>query len=114
MPRRAFPAQIIRAHLIHIEGGQIQWRMVITAIPAVAVQQAVDNMLSVGVLAVDRHHRREFRAHELGQLDPLDGNFVVAEFTQLQHAGNLNMFHLGIQEMAFAVGLGKRNRSHPD
>ena len=52
MASAAFAAQIIVADLVDIERNQIEWRVMILAVPAVPVEEPVNNVLGVRVLEI--------------------------------------------------------------
>ena len=68
MARRASRLRSFVAHLVDVERHQVHGRTVVRAVPAVAVEKAVDDVLRVRVLEVGGDNGGEFRtdriAHE--------------------------------------------------
>src|SRR5690349_5977297 len=52
MARAAFTAQIVLADLVDVERNEIERRMMILAMPAVSIEETVDNMLGVRILEI--------------------------------------------------------------
>ena len=51
MPGGPFATEIIFVELIHVKAGQFQLRAMMTALPAVAFENAIDEMLRMRILA---------------------------------------------------------------
>src|SRR5688572_9980828 len=43
----ALPAQIVCAHLIDVQGNEIHRRMMVAALPSIALQKSIDNVLGM-------------------------------------------------------------------
>src|ERR1039458_6193632 len=52
VPRRALAAQVVGAGLVDVERHQVHGRIMVRAVPAVTIQQAVDDVLRVRVLEI--------------------------------------------------------------
>ena len=62
MPLRAFPAQIVAGLLVDIERDNVHRRAMMLALPAVAIEKAVDDSLRVRGVAIYRDDRGDARA----------------------------------------------------
>ena len=51
MPARAVPAEVAFGELVHVKAGEFQPGIMVASFPAVALQNAIDEMLRVGILA---------------------------------------------------------------
>ena len=60
MARRALAAEVVGAHLIDIERHQVHGRIMVRAVPAVAIEKAVDDVLRVRVLEIGGDDGGEF------------------------------------------------------
>ena len=58
----AFPAEVVGTDLVDVEGEQVHFRVMEFAVPAIAVEEAVDDVLGVGVFEEDGADGCEFGA----------------------------------------------------
>ena len=72
MAGAALAAQVIRADLVHVQRNKIERRVMILAMPAVSVQETVDNMLGVRILEAKLSITLDIE-------DPIDVDFFIAE-----------------------------------